>query len=285
MAKIPLVRWKEFQRRRATAEELARWLSAYGNPNVAVVTGAVSGLVVIDCDTPEAVAAFEPMLERPTTTVRTGRGRHFYFQHPGTVVRNATTLLDSVDVRGDGGYVLAPDSLHRNGRLYEWVRPPWELPPAPLPERLQAILAAANYRSAPADTGSQTRSEGWPEERHSAEREAGRFAGGTGERPRGLLMTYSLVALKDEIRRLHALPLAEGNNRERLLMASAFRMGQLVPYGYLNPELVMGELLAVWCDRWGKPLDRGVRTIGRGLSDGERQPRRISQLARYNRRS
>ena len=56
-----------------------------------------------------------------TVEVITTRGRHLYFQTPETSVRNsAGKVAPGIDVRGDGGYVLAPPSIHPSGRRYEW---------------------------------------------------------------------------------------------------------------------------------------------------------------------
>jgi hypothetical protein len=53
--------------------------------------------------------------------VITARGRHIYFKYPQVPVRNsAGKLAEHLDVRGDGGYVLAPPSLHPSGRRYHW---------------------------------------------------------------------------------------------------------------------------------------------------------------------
>jgi putative DNA primase/helicase len=62
---------------------------------------------------------------------RTSKGAHFYFRHPGTEVRNGTHLLGRpIDVRGDGGYVVAPPSIHPGAKTaYEWMAPkgaPWQ---------------------------------------------------------------------------------------------------------------------------------------------------------------
>ena len=56
-----------------------------------------------------------------TVEVITARGRHVYFQMPETPVRNsAGKIAPGIDVRGDGGYVLAPPSIHPSGKRYEW---------------------------------------------------------------------------------------------------------------------------------------------------------------------
>ena len=57
---------------------------------------------------------------RPSRVI-TARGRHLFFKMPETPVRNSTSkIAPGIDVRGDGGYVLAPPSVHPSGRLYCW---------------------------------------------------------------------------------------------------------------------------------------------------------------------
>jgi P4 family phage/plasmid primase-like protien len=67
-----------------------------------------------------------------TFTVSTGRGAHVYFQWPKFYVRNSSgSLAPQVDVRGDGGYVVAPGSLHKGGRIYQACGSPDEVADAP----------------------------------------------------------------------------------------------------------------------------------------------------------
>ena len=55
----------------------------------------------------------------PTISALTGRGEHLYFRLNGHSVRNSAGLLGpGLDVRGDGGYVLLPPSVHPSGRIY-----------------------------------------------------------------------------------------------------------------------------------------------------------------------
>jgi hypothetical protein len=95
--------------------------------NIGIVTGAASGIVVIDVDAggEETLARLErehgPL--PPTVMARTGGGgRHIYFRHPGVPVKNDVKkrLAPGVDIRGDDGFVVAPPSLHKSGNLYEW---------------------------------------------------------------------------------------------------------------------------------------------------------------------
>ena len=59
----------------------------------------------------------------PTTKkVKTGNGYQLYYKHPGVKVKSKAPFCDEyphVDSRGDGGYVVAPPSLHYSGARYE----------------------------------------------------------------------------------------------------------------------------------------------------------------------
>lgn len=143
--KRPLVPWLEFQSRLATAEEIEHWFQRWPDANIAVVTGQLSGLVVLDVDPRHGGAAglAQLVIERgplPRTVeaVTGGGGRHLYFSHPGAPVANRVGLRPGIDVRGDGGCVVAPPSVHPNGRRYAWApaRSPGAAPLAALPRWL-----------------------------------------------------------------------------------------------------------------------------------------------------
>jgi len=121
--KKPAIPWKEFQERLPTDEELVKWFGNGAKNNIGIVTGSLSNLAVIDLDSDQAVAfAREKKLAR-TPTVKTGRGFHAYCQTRNGV-RNFQQRddLPDIDLRADGGYVVAPPSIHKNGSAYEWVK-------------------------------------------------------------------------------------------------------------------------------------------------------------------
>jgi hypothetical protein len=105
-------------------DQVRNWWAQWPDANVAIATG--SGLVVLDVDPYKGGLHSLSILlgggfEWPTATVRTGSGGlHFYFTVDQSV-RNATGFqgLLGIDVRGDGGYVVAPPSNHLKG-LYQW---------------------------------------------------------------------------------------------------------------------------------------------------------------------
>jgi len=132
--KRPLLAWQRYQDMRASAEEVSSWWHRQPEANVGVLTGAVSGLVVLDLDGEAGRASVAGMQIPATPIVHTGHGWHYYFAHPGGHVENAVGLLPGVDVRGDGGYVVAPPSIHQSGARYEWLIAPSEVPLAETPD-------------------------------------------------------------------------------------------------------------------------------------------------------
>jgi len=132
--KKPAVEWGERVASPMTAEELR----THGDCGLAVLTGAPSGVIVLDVDGPEGEASIEgyPLPDAPT--VRTARGRHLYFRHPGRRVKSRTGVMPKVDVRGDGGYAVLPPTLHELGVVtYTWTRP---VGAGPLPDAPSWLL-------------------------------------------------------------------------------------------------------------------------------------------------
>lgn len=124
--KLPaLPRWKEYQRRLPSADEVATWFTASDRPpsGIGVVTGRLSKLVVVDCDCEADASFWSKTFPASPLVVRTGGGGvHFYYAMPdGSDVRNrAGVLRRKIDVRGEGGYATAPPSSHPSGRQYAW---------------------------------------------------------------------------------------------------------------------------------------------------------------------
>lgn len=142
--KPAIKKWPEL----ATTDEaaIADWWRRFPNANVGIATGEVSGLVVVDIDPSKGGADNLEELEEElgqlpeTVMVITGNlGTHFYFKHPGGRVANsADRIASGIDIRGDGGLVAAPPSIHSNGRRYEWegAHEPADTPLADMPQWL-----------------------------------------------------------------------------------------------------------------------------------------------------
>jgi putative DNA primase/helicase len=130
---------------------IRQWWTKWANANIGVVTGRTSNLFVLDVDRKNGkdgetklnalVAEHGPL--PPTPCVKTGRGRQLYFALPpgGTA---PSMEGDGLDVRCDGGYVVAPPSRHANGNLYQWIGE--ATAPAPAPDWL---IKYARARHAP----------------------------------------------------------------------------------------------------------------------------------------
>ena len=143
--KRPVVRWQSFEEKHASEAEVRGWFERWPAANVAVVTGAISGIVVLDVDVRHGgeeslskLALKYAGLPQTVEAVTGGGGRHFYFAHPGFEVRNRTDLAHGIDLRGDGGVIIVPPSIHPSGKPYRWVpgHAPNEMALAPLPDWL-----------------------------------------------------------------------------------------------------------------------------------------------------
>lgn len=149
--KRPVLKWEPYQRRKPSLAEVREWLTRWPEANLGIVTGAVSGLVVVDLDGEDAVREFLTRWgDKPLSTpvVRTGKGVHVYFRHPGRPVPNRVRVL-GMDIRGDGGFVVAPGSVHESGHAYRFLLSPDDAatrnggdPLLPMPEWLAELLDA-----------------------------------------------------------------------------------------------------------------------------------------------
>lgn len=156
-SKKPLIEWAEFQKRRATPKEIRQWWKVYPSANVGVVTGNISGLVVVDVDTDRGGDPKKLFTDSPANhIVKTGSGGyHFYYQRPADLahVPNQVGKSSGLDVRADGGYVVAPPSRHISGNLYAWDRGNEGVPLLPPPEFALSKRNTSN--------GNGTHSEPW----------------------------------------------------------------------------------------------------------------------------
>jgi putative DNA primase/helicase len=105
-------------------EQIRQWWAQWPDANIGIRTGEISGLVVVDIDTRHGATLDTVRPIPPTAQVRTGSGGwHLYFRYPvGLDIRNSNSkIAKGVDIRANGGYVVAPLSLHQSGSRYEWA--------------------------------------------------------------------------------------------------------------------------------------------------------------------
>jgi hypothetical protein len=139
-AKRPLVEWKKYQSEKASSQVITDWFKQFPDANLGIVTGKISGLVVIDIDPRHGGenTLFEGV---ETVVVKTGGGGwHYYFQYQEGV-QNQVGIQPGIDIRAEGGYVICPPSSHPLGEKYCWLKNPEEVKVAPLPDFVKAWLA------------------------------------------------------------------------------------------------------------------------------------------------
>lgn len=120
-SKEPMILWKKYQEERASEEKIQQWFTQYPEANIGIVTGKISNLVVLDVE-----EGGKSNNLPPTVTAWTGgNGCHYYYRYPkDKTISNATRVRDLIDVRGEGGYAVAPPSVHSSGRKYKWAISP-----------------------------------------------------------------------------------------------------------------------------------------------------------------
>ena len=137
--KKPLVSWKRLTEEAQSAEEKAAVLEQGTPGSIGIVTGEVSNLFVLDIDGPEGEKSIEGKHIPRTWTVRTPHGIHYYFRWTKDLEQCVTTkagVLEGVDVRGTGGYVV----------FYGWTISPAVAPLAAPPAWLVALLSKKESR-------------------------------------------------------------------------------------------------------------------------------------------
>lgn len=236
-------------------EQIRSWWGRWPWANVGIATGADSGLIVIDVDPrsggDESLARLQSLMgSLPATLIVStgGGGRHLFYAHPGVEVGNTAgrlpgvaETLPGIDLRGDGGYVVAPPSRHASGRPYRWTSGP------------NHDLAQAPEWLRPAPTAVVATSP------------AGALvplaAGGS---------RYGLAALRREAAAVRRAVIGERNHR---LNRAAFSLGMLAAGGEVDEDLVEAELLAAALAT-GLPEREARASIRSGLRAGAREPRR-----------
>jgi len=122
-SKQPVIKgWKKFQKVLPGNEELEEWFCNGSKHSISIVTGKISGLAVVDLDSPVAVVLAEKMDFPEAPRVKTRRGYHLYYRWQEGIVNFQNRVdLPEIDLRGEGGYIIAPPSIHESGHQYAWV--------------------------------------------------------------------------------------------------------------------------------------------------------------------
>jgi putative DNA primase/helicase len=195
------------------------------NRNLGIATGTGSGLLVLDVDGPAGLASVNGRALPTTPTVATHKGRHYYYKHPpGMAHTTRTGLLNGVDVRGEGGYVVAPPSIHPSGAQYTWIEGAGpDLALAETPAWLIEMLTDTPPPSvASVDPG--------PTERiQQGARNATLFRRGAALRRKGLELAQIEAVLQEHNRRLCEPPLPHDEVARIARSAGSYDAGRLWP--------------------------------------------------------
>jgi hypothetical protein len=125
--KKPIIKWERYQKERVTVEQVEKWFGDPDQPvNIAIVCGSISGnFVGLDFDTVENYDRFwgdgHSKIEQETVVVNTARGVHVWCRSQQRTPKFPVEGL--LDVQGEGGYILAPPSLHPSGASYKFRNP------------------------------------------------------------------------------------------------------------------------------------------------------------------
>jgi hypothetical protein len=163
----PIPRWQEAAT--TNTETLVTWWTGpYANHGIGIATGPASGIFVLDIDDKEGQRGYDTLADLEaehgplpeTLTVITGSGgNHLYFAYPPTqTIRNdhGRRLGSGLDIRGEGGQVVAPGSTHPNGTTYEFDIDTEHLNPQPAPEWLLTLLQDPEPPTPPTNTTNTT---------------------------------------------------------------------------------------------------------------------------------
>lgn len=253
--KRPLTR-HGFKDASTNSSQIETWWSQWPTAMIGVPTGRATGFWVLDVDDPAAFEAAYPGKLPPTRRCRTGKGYHAYFaEDPGAPMRNSQRSteawphpkLPGVEVRGEGGYVIVPPSIHPSGSCYQWE---CEGEILPAPAELLTLLRKDGFCSA---TVPRAISDSRPGHLQDA--------------------PPALAALEKECESIRHAP---NGGQEKALNDGALRMGKLVARGELALATATedlseaGDALVSYDPRnpWtGKQVKAKVE---RGLRDGMR---------------
>lgn len=144
--KVPNREWKVGVVPRMSSTDIAERWREIPDANIGCITGRPSDIIVLDADDERAAREVERLAPTPWV-ITTGRGRHFGYRYPSDLAVGGRILtgahlgcrdpkikhkdnpafhkgcgpLCALDIRADGGYAAMPPSVHKTGRIYEWV--------------------------------------------------------------------------------------------------------------------------------------------------------------------
>lgn len=124
-------------------EQIKKWWTEIPSANIGIATGSRTGIAVVDIDVKNGSNGFESLKTlnintNTLTAITPSGGRHLYYATPAQIIGSRTRVLPGIDIKADGGYVVAPGSVI-DGRKYEWLEP--ELSPVSFPESILKLMS------------------------------------------------------------------------------------------------------------------------------------------------
>jgi putative DNA primase/helicase len=245
----------------ADRKRIKAWLQKCPGANFGIATGRPSGIFVLDVDGKDGKTSLQALQDEhgrlpKTVTVKTGKGRHLYFRCDGAQVGNSAGRLgEGIDVRGDGGYVVAAGSVHSSGTTYRYVEDR-ELGQIELAQAPQWLLDLISRPKISGSTGDVPKVSPIPAAKLDRAR------------------AFADAARRRELDRLGKAPTHQRNDT---LNRAAFKLGQFLPYGLVDAAAVTSELARVAADIGLDDHEIGP-TIQSGLKAGSQLPRRLPFL-------
>jgi hypothetical protein len=238
--KIPLVGSRGFYNATSNPATLRRWFREFPY-NIGIRTGTASGVFVVDVDGNQGAVSLHEIESKhgslPQTLVSTtGKGRHLWFKTNSPIASSARHIGDSIDVRADLGYVVAPPSVHPNGAVYRWVDE--SIPPAAAPAWLIDLARKPKI----------------------SERALANVV--PFKKRVGAADAYGMAALEREAEKLAKM--LPNTGRNHALNLCAFRLFQLVAGGELAEGDVVAQLVAA-CQANGLIQDDGLTSVQKTL--------------------
>jgi hypothetical protein len=240
--------WNGFYSGTSNPATIHRWFGRGYPYNIAVRTGVASGVLVFDCDEEKGAISRRQLEHKyaplPQTLMsQTARGPHLWFSNNIPAPSSASTIAPGIDIRCDGGYAVAPPSIHPSGHVYRWLN---DLPLAPAPAWL---IKLAHKPIIPATLPPLP-----PEPTTPISIISGSSA------------AYGHAALEREIEKLTS---ASSGCRNATLNLVSFKLHQLVAGDELNASEVKRRLIAAaWINQLVQ--DNGLRAVEATIASGAR---------------
>ena len=141
--KISIIPWKKYQIEKIDLRDVDRWWSQWPNANIGIVTGSINRLLVLDIDGEEGRQSLKIAskdMPMNTAIARSSRGKHYYFR-ANRIFGTYVGILPGVDVRCEGGIIVAPPSIHASGKTYTWEKSILDVDLEDTPKWLSEILS------------------------------------------------------------------------------------------------------------------------------------------------